>query len=196
MKKILLITTALLLLTVPLLVAQGNMGKGNNTPGQCNMSGKNMMMKGGRGGHGQGHVMGMGLMQCQELNLTDAQKDQMEQLSYDHQSRMIDLKAQVEKAQLDKRHAMNTDSPDKARVLSATREVSRIRGQIAEERVNNRFAMRDILTAEQLETLKSLDRPFMGPRGNRGHGGQPGQGNGPGPRGFAPEDDNSTPDEG
>ena len=203
MKKILFIGAALLLLAVPLLMAQGNMGK-SNMPGKCDMQGKQMMMgqHGGRGhGQGMGIGMGMGLMQCKALNLTDDQRGKMEQLTFDHQSRMIDLRAQVEKARLEKRHAMMADNPDKTRVLSAARELNRIQGQIAEERINHRFAVRDILTAEQLETLKSLGGRGMGPDGDRGPGRgnrfdcprQPGQG--PGPRGFAPDDDSNS-DEG
>jgi hypothetical protein len=51
---------------------------------------------------------------------------------------------------------MMADTPDKARLLSASKEVNAIHGQIADARINHLFALRAVLTPEQLKKWKEF----------------------------------------
>jgi Spy/CpxP family protein refolding chaperone len=125
------------------------------------------MMPGMKGGHmggmmpgkmpgmmeGCGHMRGgqCGMLNCKELELTDDQVAKIKDLNFAHRNKMIDIQAAMKKAQLKMQHEMRAESPNKAAVLAAAKEVNAVRGQMAEERINHQFAMRGILTAEQLK---------------------------------------------
>ncbi|MCK5125055.1 MAG: Spy/CpxP family protein refolding chaperone [candidate division Zixibacteria bacterium] len=158
-------------------------------------------MGGGRGGHGMekghpGHMMGGGKGHCvllahsKILELTEAQITQIKDINFKHQEAMIDVKAELQKARLNKHQQMTSDSPDKGKVLSSTREMSKIKGKMAEMQVEHRFTIREVLTAEQQAKLKEfgmdnqcgkgmgkgcMNESGMGGHG-RGHGGKRGCG--------------------
>jgi len=174
MKRLLTATIMMIFLAVPVAFAQ-------QAPGVCDNDGPHGprgggMMGMGSGFHPGGGMMGMGsgyhrgdggmnFMACKDqLNLTDDQISKIKELNFEHQTQMIGLKADLEKAQLNKRHEMMADSPNKDKVLTYTREVNRIHGQMAELRVEHRFAMRGVLTADQLKIWKECrqDRPGRG----------------------------------
>ena len=120
-------------------------------------------------GHGPGDG-GFGLLQCKdELNLTDEQEAKIKDINYDFQKGMIDMKAEMQKVRLDKQHEMRLDNPDKGKVLLLTKELNNIRGKMSEARVEHRFALRDVLTKEQIDKLNECraqchKRDGRGPR--------------------------------
>jgi Spy/CpxP family protein refolding chaperone len=122
------------------------------------------------GGRGFG-----GLLNCKALELTDDQIAKIKDLNFAHRNRMIDLQAALEKAQLKMRNEWSADTPNKTTILAAVKEVNAARGQIAEERVNHQFALRGVLTADQLKKRDDC-------RGNSGgwHGAGMGRGHGQG----------------
>ncbi len=132
-------------------------------------------------GHGQwdkGGMMGHGpILGCQkELELTDDQVAKIKDFSFAHQNAMIDLRADLKKAQLKMKQEAHVDNPSKAAVLAGTKEINVIKGRIAEARVNHRFDVRAVLTAEQLDKWKDCQKNFAGKhgRGGRGVKGHPG----------------------
>jgi Spy/CpxP family protein refolding chaperone len=175
MKRILVLTAAIIFaIGTPAALAQPGPGMGmghGEGPGgpDCMMHGKK------EPGHG-----GCNVMNCAELKLTDEQKEKIRDLNFAHHQEMIDLKASMEKAQLNMRHEMHADSPDKAKVLAAAKAMNAVRGKMAEAKINHRFAVREMLTAEQLETWENC----RGNCGRRGMGMRCGDGPGPGSRGM------------
>jgi len=172
MKRILILTAAAVFVmgTAAALAQPGpGMGHGDGPGGHdCMMHGKM--------GHGQG---GCNILTCAELELTDDQKEKIRDLMFTHRQEMIDLKASLEKAQLNMHHEMQSDSPDKAKVLAAAKEANTIKGQMAEAKINHRFALRDILTAEQLEKWENCRGKCGGRRDMGMHRGcRPGMGAG------------------
>lgn len=157
MKRILMLSAAILFIVGTAAVsAQPGPGTGMERgwgpgDGDCMMHGKM--------GHGQGEC---NILACAELELTDDQKEKIRDLMFAHRQEMIDLKASLEKAQLTMRHEMLSDSPDKARVLAAAKEVNAIKGQMAEAKINHRFAIRDVLSADQLEKWQKCQRTCGG----------------------------------
>lgn len=125
---------------------------------------------------------GCNILNCETLELTDDQKAEIKEINFTHRNKMIDLKASLEKAQLNLHHEMRADSPDKARLLAAAKEVNTIRGQMTEARINHRFALRDVLTADQLKKWQEC----CGKRGGRGGKGM-GRGYRPGMRQGDPD---------
>ena len=134
-----------------------------------------------RGGEGMGSdCEGMGggcnLIDCKELlNLTDDQTAKIKDINFAHKNQMIDLDAALEKAQLKMRHEMRADSPDKAKVLAAAKEVNTVKGQIAEARISHQFALMGVLNAEQLKKWKNClteCRQSCGPGMGRGYHGE------------------------
>jgi Spy/CpxP family protein refolding chaperone len=113
-----------------------------------------------RGGH---HGFGMGIMACKDdLNLTDEQIEKIKAVNLDHQAEMIDFRAELAKLQLNKQSNMMSDNPDRDQAISLTRQINEVRGRISLAQVSHRFAVRDILTSEQIEKMKDCR---MGKRG-------------------------------
>jgi len=133
------------------------------------------MMDGGGRGHGPRGECNM--LGCKALDLTDDQIAKIKDLNFAHRNKMIDLRASLEKAQLKMRHEMRADSPNKTAVLAAAKQVNAIKGQMAEERINNRFDLRGVLTADQ---LKKWDDQRGNCCGGFGRGMGPGSGMGQG----------------
>lgn len=119
------------------------------------------------------------LLNCKALELTDDQIAKIKDLNFASRSKMIDLRASLEKAQLKMQHEMRAESPSKAAVLAAAKEVNTIKGQIGEERINHRFDLRGVLTADQLKKWDDC-RGNCGGRGGMGMRGCCGPGTGQG----------------
>ena len=177
----------------PKCMGMGPGGEGKMAPqagcagmGAC--GGKGMMGQQGGcmgpGGHGEGMGGGCNLIDCKEvLKLTDDQIAKIKDLNFAHKNQMIDFDAALEKAQLAMRHGMQADSPDKAKVLAAAKEVNAIKGQIAEAKINHQFALTGVLNAEQLKKWKDCKMecrqscgPGMGMGSCEGKGDKPGHG--------------------
>jgi Spy/CpxP family protein refolding chaperone len=166
MKKTLIFLAMMIFIAVPMAMAQ------SDNPGQTDKAHQDRQMiehkviqeKGMCNGMGMGKGMGMrgrgmmgrgGFGACaKELNLTDEQKAKIEDLNFANRNAMIDLRASMQKAHLKMQHEMMADTPDKARMLAASKEVNAIQGQIADARINHLFALRAVLTPEQVKKFK------------------------------------------
>ncbi len=100
-----------------------------------------------------------------DLKLTDAQKDQISKLRFEHQKSVIDSRARTQKAKLDLRELMQADKPDRASIDKSLKVVSEAQLHQKSLWVDHWFAVRSVLTPEQQELWK--DAPLMGPRGDR-----------------------------
>ena len=136
-----------------------------------------------------------------QLKLTDEQRKAMDGIMLEHREKLVDLHANLEKAELGMQPLMAADTPNDAAIVSQIDKVVTARGEL--EKANARFllAIRDKLTPDQWKQVKTF-RENGGMRGEmhgrmgdgqrRGWGGN-GQGRGmqrpggQGPNGQAPD---------
>ena len=90
-----------------------------------------------------------------QLKLTDDQRKAMDQIFYDHRTKLIDLHANLEKAELSMQELMAADQPDQKAMTSQIDKVVTARGDL--ERANARFLLdiRMKLTPDQWKQLRT-----------------------------------------
>ena len=134
------------------------------------------------------------MWQAEELNLTDAQQQKLDDLRFQHQKAMIKKKADLQEARLEMRNMMQKVEVDERAVLEKQRRMSALKAEISESRMKHRLEMRKVLTTEQREKLIKMrrdkdgfrryhrdgERPHY--RGKRGDWDGPRSGPGPGKR--------------
>lgn len=150
----------------------------------------------------------------EKLKLTDDQRKAFDQVLQVHREKLIDLRANLEKAELVMEPLVSSDQPEEGKILAQIDKVAQARAELEKANARYLLALRSKLTPEQWKQLKELreSRPPMrdgeGPGSRRqGPGHAPGKGNNdnyatpppaPGPQGML-EDDNdpdSAPDAG
>jgi Spy/CpxP family protein refolding chaperone len=115
----------------------------------------------------------------QKLNLTDAQRKDMDATLQAHREKLIDLHANLQKAELEMEPLMHQDQPNEGAILSQIDKVASARAEL--EKANARFllAIRSKLTPDQWKQVQDM-RANRGQeregRDGRGAGGQ-GRGN-------------------
>ncbi|MGB0064187.1 MAG: Spy/CpxP family protein refolding chaperone [Terracidiphilus sp.] len=133
----------------------------------------------------------------QRLNLTEDQRKAMDGILQDHKMKLIDLRANLEKAEVELGPLMKADTPDENAIEAQIDKVVAARAEL--EKANARFLLgiRMKLTPDQWKQLQTLrmdrmhrdhmqgregwghdgQRPGMGWQGRQGHkppqGGQP-----------------------
>lgn len=91
-----------------------------------------------------------------QLNLTELQKQQIDNLRDKHQEQMIDLRAEQQKAKLENRKLRRSDNLNRSDLLNQTQKMNSIRNKISEARANHFMDVYDILTDEQRKVWKEL----------------------------------------
>lgn len=108
----------------------------------------------GQGGPAKGAgKAGQGKM-IQELNLTEAQEDQMQDLRFAHEKVMIDLRADMKKAQLDLRQLKMADEPSKKKIYAQIDKVGEARIAMEKAKADHQLEVRKVLTDEQYKIFK------------------------------------------
>ncbi|MCF7824295.1 MAG: Spy/CpxP family protein refolding chaperone [Candidatus Marinimicrobia bacterium] len=95
------------------------------------------------------------MMMSEELNLTADQEKQMQELRFDHDSRMIDLKAKLQAERLEMRKLMAADEPNEKKIYGQIEKISTAEVKIEKARIDHKLAVRKILTAEQLKIFRN-----------------------------------------
>ena len=120
-----------------------------------------------------------------KLQLSDDQVKKIEAAFYNHRLKLVDLRADLEKQELQLRPLLDADQPDEQKVAAQIDQITMARGRLEKERALMMLGMRRVLTVDQwkkLQAMKAERRPEMG-RGRRGFGpgavGRPGRGSGP-----------------
>lgn len=131
-----------------------------------------------------------------DLNLSPEQLQKVQSTVHDSRSKLIDLHATVQKAELDVEDAFNADSFDLKRASEAVDRLSAARAEAGRSLAQLSVHLRAVLTTEQWRELQKR-RPGMmrgmGP-GNMGPGGPMGRGGmRPGPGRRAPNQDKAPP---
>jgi Spy/CpxP family protein refolding chaperone len=91
-----------------------------------------------------------------QLKLTDDQRKDMDQILLQHRESLIDLHANLEKAELAMEPLLNADQPNEQAVLAQIDQIAQARAEL--EKANARFllAIRAKLTPDQYKQLKTL----------------------------------------
>lgn len=119
---------------------------------------------------------------AERLNLSDEQQDKMQDLRREHQKQMLLHRGEMASLRAQMEAEFLSDSINEGKVKSLSAEISRLRSQMDESRLEHRLAMGKILTAEQREELQSFRG--AGRRGGFHRGGAwGGRGSGRGERG-------------
>ncbi len=182
MKRAIVLTVAGLMLLAMSAAAQG-MGPMMGQPDGCrfNQDGGRMMMGQGHRGEG-GQQLGRLLQMADELNLTQEQKDSITKMQKTFGVERIDLKANLEKAELELRNLRMSKASD-AEILAAIDKVGQHRTDMQKMMFRHRQAIKNILTDEQQAKLKDMrqqrfnkDCPMGSGMGQGKQGGGRGQG--------------------
>jgi periplasmic protein CpxP/Spy len=107
-----------------------------------------------------------------KLKLTDDQRKAMDGILQDHRVTLIDLRANVEKAEVEMEPLMQADEPNETAILAQIDKIAQARAEL--EKANARFllAIRSKLTPDQWKQVQAF-REDHGP-GEWGHGGHGG----------------------
>jgi Spy/CpxP family protein refolding chaperone len=95
----------------------------------------------------------------EKLNLTKEQGDKISDLRSDHQKKMADFKAELEKAKIDMRDLRDNSDLSRAEMISAVEKVNNIKNKMALERTNHRMDVYELLNDEQKEIWREHE-PF------------------------------------
>jgi Spy/CpxP family protein refolding chaperone len=160
MKKLMIVMTALLLVTAFVMPADA--------------------MRGGGKGHGYGSCYGNDLSGVQGLNLTAEQKTKIADLRTACMKDIKPLQDQMHSKAGDLRLLWLEKSPDEAKIRSSQKEIRALRDQMQDKGTDYRWAAYKVLTPEQQELLKQnrLAGRCLGPGQGAGKG--PGMGHGMG----------------
>jgi Spy/CpxP family protein refolding chaperone len=122
----------------------------------------------------------------EKLKLTDDQRKAMDAILLDHREKLIDMRGNVEKAELAMEPLVQADQPNETAILAQIDKVAQARADL--EKANARFllALRAKLTPEQWKALQELraerhDGQERRMWQQRGPGSGPGGKQGPGP---------------
>lgn len=89
------------------------------------------------------------------LNLTKKQQEQITKLRTQTQTKAIDLRADLEKLQLELRGQLRADRPNKKAIDATVDKIAAKRGALQKLRLNNHLDVRAVLTPEQRELFDS-----------------------------------------
>ena len=95
-------------------------------------------------------------MMMEKLNLTDTQKEAVEELHFSHKREMIDLKASIEKKQLDKQELLSKGNYTRDDYLGKVTALSNAKDKMALAKANHRMDVYDLLTEEQRKTFDEM----------------------------------------
>lgn len=132
----------------------------------------------------------------EKLKLTDDQRKAFDQILLEHREKLVDLHANLEKAEIAMEPLMKDDKPDEARILAQIDKVAQARAELEKAHARYLLALRSKLTPEQWKQMQEF-RPEHGPGGPGGRHDGPGRmGHGPdgplpppGPMGMNDDDD-------
>ena len=110
---------------------------------------------------------------AEALGVTPEQRTKLDGLTFDHARTMVDLKATVDKAEIDLRAAADAEPLDAGRVRAAFAALQQARGRLESERFEMLLMVRQTLSASQWQRLKELGQKLRERRAAEG-GDEPG----------------------
>ncbi len=89
-------------------------------------------------------------------SLTDEQRDNIQNIKNDYAKKNIDIKADMEKMELDFHDMMNNDNPSEKGLLNLVEKIGDLKTEIKKNQIKMTFDIRDLLTEEQREMMKKM----------------------------------------
>lgn len=105
-----------------------------------------------------------------KLELSEIQVARIEQAYLEHRLRSVDLRADLEKQEIELQPLLEADRPDEAKVAARIDLITTARGKLEKEHAMMLLAIRRVLSVEQWKQLQALQQE----RGPGGRLGQPG----------------------
>ena len=112
----------------------------------------------------------------EKMQLSDSERNTLEEKYMESRRKMIDLKSKMEKQQLELDILLNQADADKAQIIAQFDRLENARSELSKERFRLLIEIRDILGPERYQELKEMyreransrmDRGFMGRRSPR-----------------------------
>ena len=125
-------------------------GMGRGVGERAEMGSRHGFDAGPRGGIAAERI----LRHAADLKLTDEQIKRLEALNHDTEAKLIDLRADIEKGELEIRNELQSGGDDLAKIKRYLDSVSKARAGVQEARIANFFDARKILTDEQKKMVK------------------------------------------
>jgi Spy/CpxP family protein refolding chaperone len=91
-----------------------------------------------------------------QLQITDAQVSQLDQIFLDHRMRLIDYGAEMEKQDLKLQTLLDDDVPNEAQINTQVDQVLDARGKLEREYTTMNLDLRKVLSLAQWRQLKSI----------------------------------------
>ncbi|MCI0705935.1 MAG: Spy/CpxP family protein refolding chaperone [Ignavibacteriae bacterium] len=88
------------------------------------------------------------------LNLSDDQRDQIQQLRTEFQKQQITQRGKIQLARIELRELLRADKPDKSAIEKKIQETSQLQAQQQIARVNHMLTVRNVLTPEQQKIMR------------------------------------------
>ncbi len=146
----------------------------------------------------------------EKLKLTDDQRKAMDAIFQQHREKLVDLRANVEKAEIEMDPLVKADQPNESAVLAQIDKVAQARAELEKANARFLFELRAKLTPDQWKQVQEFRQNRQGMRRDWGNGNgerRPGGGKGqgapppppstPGPQGMlddgAPGENSSAP---
>ena len=119
--------------------------------------------------HGRkGHMMGPRMME--KLNLSDAQKNEIEGIRLDMKTEMEPLRLKLKDFRSQMHELWSADVPDESAILAVQKKMHAVRGKLGELRIQMKLDMMAVLTPEQKSEFRELRGQSKGKRGRHGRG--------------------------
>ncbi|MGA8741879.1 MAG: Spy/CpxP family protein refolding chaperone [Terracidiphilus sp.] len=126
----------------------------------------------------------------EKLKLTDDQRKAMDAIFQQHREKLVDLRANVEKAEIEMDPLVKADQPNESAVLAQIDKVAQARAELEKANARFLFELRAKLTPDQWKQVQEFRQNRQGMRRDWGNGDRrPGGGKGQG----APPPPPSTP---
>jgi Spy/CpxP family protein refolding chaperone len=93
---------------------------------------------------------------AEKLGLDDAQQSKVSEILYEHELERIDLKSAVERAEVELRHLLDADTPDRKKALAAVDTLNQAEAALRRHQVEMVLDLRGVVSAEQWDTLERL----------------------------------------
>lgn len=102
-----------------------------------------------------------------QLNLTDQEKTKLDSLYQANRTRLIDMRAAVEKEQVALEDLMSKDPLNEAQITAQYKRLDKARATMAEERFKYFLEVRKILGADRFQKLSMNAQAYHRGRGGR-----------------------------
>ncbi|OGC74684.1 MAG: hypothetical protein A2145_06080 [candidate division Zixibacteria bacterium RBG_16_40_9] len=91
-----------------------------------------------------------------ELNLSEKQEKQLQDLHFNIAKQMIQVRSQLQLARLDLHRMLAEEEPDRDLIFNQIEQISKIQAEMKKVKIEKRLAFRDILDKKQLDKLREL----------------------------------------